>query len=445
MSSPVNLAQLPDYLRKQRWFAGKAWPIKHVSVLDHVVVPRAEGEPFVLAVVEVTYELGNPEWYALPVVHHADGNHDALEEDASVRALSELVRTGGRIPSASGQLVGEALEVDGKGLPKDPPIRRLSVEQSNTSVVLGETAILKVIRKLQPGANPEYEVGRFLSTRTKFRAMPALLGALHLESQGGLTVGVVHAFVAGATDGWKVALHLLQNKLLDDPLHIGHIRDLGRVVGELHRCLASDAEDPAFSPVDIHVDDMQSWSSSLIGELGVTLAQAQAVEPRVAGRRDALVERLKRLAHAPPGGQRIRVHGDLHLGQVLWAEDRWLVFDFEGEPGRTFQQRREKTTALKDVAGMLRSFAYAAASVGLPEAERKRLGRTVRRAFLDGYREATAGAAFLPGNPETFDALLDAFELEKALYEVRYELTNRPDWVSIPLEALLHDEEGESR
>jgi maltokinase len=443
MSSPVNLALVPDYLRQQRWFAGKAWPIREVAVLDHVVVPRPGREPFVLAVVEVTYELGAPEWYALYLTEDG-GLHPALEDDETVRALYELSRTGARMPSAVGQLVGEPIVVEGHALPEAPTVRRLEVEQSNTSVVLGEQVILKVIRKLQPGINPEYEVGRFLSTRTRFRAMPALLGALHLESQGGLTLAVLHAYVAGATDGWAHTVDVFERSKRPDPGFLRELQALGRVVGELHVALASDADDPAFAPEELRTDDLQSWSSSIIGEMGVTLSQASTVDPTLFRRRDPLVERLKRLGHVPPGGQRIRVHGDLHLGQVLRQDGRWLVFDFEGEPGRSFQQRREKTTPLKDVAGMLRSFDYAAATVGMRGSERRGLVQAARNAFLDGYRGATQGAAFLPSEEEAFAVMLDAFELEKTLYEVRYELQNRPDWVQIPLEALMH-EEGVSR
>ncbi|MCI0572474.1 MAG: phosphotransferase [Myxococcaceae bacterium] len=439
MSSPVDLALLPDHLRSQRWFGGKAWPIRDVAVLDHVVVPRAGREPFVLAVVEVTYELGAPEWYALPVLQDG-GLHDAMEDDDTARALYTLIRSGSQVKGATGVLVGEPIPVDGRVLPEPGAVRRLQVEQSNTSVVLGEQVILKVIRKLQPGTNPEFEVGRFLATRTRFRAMPAFLGALHLESQGGLTVALLHEFVPRTTDGWKYTVAAFERSRTPDAALLGEFGALGRVVGELHVALASDPQDPAFAPEPVQVDDLQRWSSSIIGEMGVTLAQASSVDPTLFRKREPLIERLKRLAHVPPGGQRMRVHGDLHLGQVLRQDTRWLIFDFEGEPARTFQQRREKTTPLKDVAGMLRSFDYAAATVGMKGTERRALVEAARGAFLGGYRDATRGAAFLPGEEETFDTLLDAFELEKTLYEVRYELQNRPDWVHIPLEALMRAE-----
>jgi trehalose synthase-fused probable maltokinase len=174
--------------------------------------------------------------------------------------------------------------------------------------------------------------------------------------------------------------------------------------------------------------------------MGVTLSQAARHSPELENRREDLIGHARQLAHVPPTGQKIRIHGDLHLGQVLRSGGDWLLFDFEGEPGRSFTQRREKYSALRDVAGMLRSFDYAEATVrleGQPEGDRL---APARQAFLDGYREATAGAAFLPQSEASFTAMLGAFELEKMLYEVRYELQNRPDWVRIPVQALMRME-----
>jgi trehalose synthase-fused probable maltokinase len=225
---------------------------------------------------------------------------------------------------------------------------------------------------------------------------------------------------------------------------LAELKSLGRVVGELHRALASDTEDPAFAPEPIQVEDLQRWSSNVIGEMGVTLAMASDLDPTLFRNRTPLVERAQRLAHVAASGQQMRIHGDLHLGQVLRQGNRWLIIDFEGEPSRSFTQRREKTSPLKDVAGMLRSLDYAAATVGLEGEARRQCVKPTHRAFLEGYRAATAGAAFLPTDAETFDVMLDVFELEKTLYEVRYELQNRPDWVRIPLEA-LKQAEGESR
>ena len=442
MTTPIDLTKLPDYLRNQRWFAGKAWPIKSVSVVDHARVELTGGRDFTLAVVEVTYELGHPDRYLLPVESKGEGVQDALDDVEVLRALFHLIREKRVIQSASGALTGEWLDTpEGlMALPSPVPVRRLQVEQSNTSVVVAEKVILKVIRKLEAGVNPEYEVGRYLATRTSFRATPTLLGALQSEGPAGATLATVHRYISNVTDGWLYTLgHFRRGPRLTDAF-LGELRGLGQRLGELHHALGSSTEDPAFSPEPIHAEDLQRWSASIVGEMGVTLNEASRQFPDLEGRREALIGHATQLAHVPPSGQKIRIHGDLHLGQVLRTEGDWLLFDFEGEPGRSFAQRREKYSALRDVAGMLRSFDYAEATVGLEGQAAGDRVAPARQAFLEGYRATTRGAAFLPRDDAAFNSMLDAFELEKMLYEVRYELQNRPDWVRIPVQALMRME-----
>ncbi|WP_426752115.1 maltokinase N-terminal cap-like domain-containing protein [Myxococcus sp. Y35] len=438
----LDLTKLPDYLKHQRWFSGKAWPIKHVTVMDHATI-ESGGCAFSLAVVEVVYELGSPERYLLPVQPSSEGVRDALESDECMRGLFDLIRAGGQVASAGGHVQGEWIAAPDNllALPSPPSVRRLMVEQSNTSVVLGEQVILKIIRKLEAGVNPEHEVGRFLATKTSFRATPVLLGALHLEGAAGATLAVAHRFVPNATDGWKYTLDRLREERAVGPRFLTQMRELGMRVGELHLAFASATEDePAFTPEPLLQEDLQRWSASIVGELGVTLAEAGRLHPDLEGRREALIDSAKRLAQVPPAGQKIRIHGDLHLGQVLRANDQWLIFDFEGEPARSFTARREKYSALRDVAGMIRSFDYAEATVTLEGGTPHERVGPMREAFVEGYRQVTRGAAFLPSDEATFDVMLRAFELEKLLYEVRYELQNRPDWVRIPVSALLRME-----
>jgi maltokinase len=442
MTAPIDLTKLPDYLRGQRWFAGKAWPIKSVTTVDNATVELPGGRSFTLAVVEVVYELGSPERYLLPVLPSEDGVKDAFEDTEVLRALFQIIREKRELPTASGKLVGEWLDTpEGLlALPSPLPVRRLQVEQSNTSVVVGEKLILKVIRKLEAGINPEYEVGRFLATKTSFRSTPTLLGALQSEGPSGATLAVVHRFIPDVTDGWRHTLdHFRQGPRLSDAF-LADLRVLGQRLGELHHALSSSSEDPAFAPEPLLAEDVQRWSASIVGEMGVTLSQAARHSPELEDKREGLIGHARQLAHVPPSGQKIRIHGDLHLGQVLRSGGDWLLFDFEGEPGRSFAQRREKYSALRDVAGMLRSFDYAEATVRFEgQAEGERLA-PAREAFLEGYRAATAGAAFLPQSEASFGAMLGAFELEKVLYEVRYELQNRPDWVRIPVQALMRME-----
>jgi len=440
--TPVDLTKLPDYLKQQRWFSGKAWPIKSVAVVDHTNMDFGPCS-FSMAIVEVLYELGHPERYLLPVKPAPDGIHDALEDVECLRGLFQLIRQQREVSSGSGQMRGEwlASAESHLSLPEPVPVRRLMVEQSNTSVVIGEKVILKIIRKLEAGVNPEHEMGRFLATRTSFRATPTLLGALSLEGPSGATLALVHRFVPNAVDGWKYTLERFRKAGAVDAPFLEEMRELGRRLGELHRALASDTTDPSFAPEPVHQEDLQRWSASILGEMGVTLADAGKNHPDLEKQRERLMEHARRLAHVAPSGQKIRIHGDLHLGQVLRAENQWLIFDFEGEPARTFTQRREKYSPLRDVAGMIRSFDYAEATVLLEGGAPGPRMVPARESFIQGYREVTRGAPFLPADDATFWVMLRAFELEKLLYEVRYEMQNRPDWVRIPVQALLRMEE----
>jgi trehalose synthase-fused probable maltokinase len=439
----VDLTKLPDYLKQQRWFSGKAWPIKSVSVVDHANLDFGACS-FSLAIVEVVYELGHPERYLLPVKPAVEGIKDALDDVECLRGLFQLIREQREVSSGSGRVHGEwlATAAGHLSLPEPVSVRRLLVEQSNTSVVIGEKVILKIIRKLEAGVNPEHEMGRFLATRTSFRATPTLLGALSVDGPSGATLALVHRFIPNAVDGWKYTLDRFRKAEALEPAFLEEMRELGRRIGELHVALASETADPNFAPEPVLQEDLQRWSASIMGELGVTLAEASKLHPDLEHHRERLLEHARRLAHVTPSGQKIRIHGDLHLGQVLRAEGQWLIFDFEGEPARSFTQRREKYSPLRDVAGMIRSFDYAEATVLLEGNSPGPRMVPSREAFLEGYRETTRGAAFLPADDATFWGMLRAFELEKLLYEVRYEMQNRPDWVRIPVQALLRMEEA---
>ncbi len=438
-----DLAKLPQYLLRQRWFAGKGAPIKQVSILDQVTIN--EPSEFVLAIVEVCYQFGNLQRYLLLV--HLDANGeigDAIEDDGFVHHLLQMIHENRSLPSAGGVIRGDRLPGGEKFLDPLPgigSIRRLKVEQSNTSIVFDDRVILKLIRKLEHGLNPELEMGQFLARHSGFAAVPRLLGALQFEGSIISSLGILHQFVRSQGDGWSYALKTIRHSESPHPDYLREVERLGETLGNLHIALASDPIDAAFAPEPIQQVDLQRWSSSIIGELGVTIAEASQAVPGIEGRRDALVARAQALARLAPSGRKIRVHGDFHLGQVLRIASGWLILDLGGEPSRTFSQRREKQSPLKDVAGMLRSFAYASAAIELEGGKAEQYVKPSRESFLRGYLAVIQASDLLPPEPD-LSVMIDVFEIEKMLYEVRYELQNRPDWIQIPARTLMQTEES---
>jgi maltokinase len=433
----ATLEELTGWLKQQRWFGGKGVPISKVEVMERIplqAVPAAEA-----SIVRVSYVLGTPETYLVLLQRTSDGQlRDALEDPGVARAVLDFTRDARQVPVGAGVVRAETIGRGGEllaSLPREPSIRSLGVEQSNTSVVIGDKVLLKVLRKLEVGLSPEVEMGRFLAVHG-YRSTPQLLAALTLEGPSASELALLYAFVPNHGDGWEYLTSVLRESPEPPPEALARLERLGHRVGELHRVLASDETDPAFAPEAIHQEDLQRWSSSIVGELGVTLALAASRFPELADRQDALTERAKSMASLTPSGQKIRQHGDLHLGQALWTGDDWMVIDFEGEPARPYTARRQKHTPLRDVAGMLRSFSYAASVAGLSQAARRRAVSMTKAAFLRGWKDAIRGTGLLPASDADVRTILDVLELEKTLYELRYELQMRPDWASIPAEAL---------
>jgi maltokinase len=295
--------------------------------------------------------------------------------------------------------------------------------------------VLKAFRRVEAGDNPELEMLRFLSHRG-FPNIAELGGWYQYEGElMDATFGVVQRFVPEARDGWELALEELGN---DSERFVTRLRDLGAVIGQMHTVLASDATDPAFAPEEPSDESLSLLTATIDEDIERVFLELPddvgALEP-IAGHGAEVRDRLQLLSHVGARGRLIRHHGDLHLGQTMLAGDGvWVVLDFEGEPARPLLERRRKRSPLRDVAGMLRSFAYAASASRLqrgipaPEGWEER----ARDAFLGGYFEAVDPVLMPPGEAST-RTLLTIFELEKAVYELRYELNNRPDWVGIPV------------
>jgi len=426
-----------DHVVRQRWYGAKSREVAHANVLDSVVLRTAEPQ-FALAIVEMRYDTGAHDIYQL-LYSLRDGaiELDGLEDASLGRELVSAMRSGMTLQGAEG-IVEFRPVVGFAGLGRElKDARDVGAEQSNTSIVFDDELILKVFRRLEAGVNPELEVLRFL-TEHGFENV-ASLGGWYAYSGGPLnaTLGVLQEFVRGGLDGWELAL----DELAGDPdRFLARLHRLGEVSGEMHRVLASDAGDSVFSPEAPSVEALGLLTATVdeeIERIFLTLPDDEdALEP-IAGRGEEVREHLRMLTYTGAAGQFIRTHGDYHLGQTMWAGDDWVILDFEGEPARSLAERRRKRSPLRDVAGMLRSFAYAANAVSLlrgvdpPDGWEDR----ARSEFLSGYFD-TVDPTLLPAGQVAIDRLLAVFELEKAVYELRYELDNRPDWVSIPVNGI---------
>jgi trehalose synthase-fused probable maltokinase len=316
--------------------------------------------------------------------------------------------------------------------------RPIESEQSNSSIVFDEELILKVFRRLEPGINPELELLRFL-TEHGFENI-AQLGGWYSYSgdQMDSTLGVLQEFVRGGEDGWELALRELKEA---PERFLGRLRRLGEVTGRMHTVLGSDAGDPNFSPEEPSNEALGLLTATVdeqIERIFLELPEDNEALAPIRGRAEEVREQLRLFTHLGPVGRVVRHHGDFHLGQTLWAEGDWVILDFEGEPARSLAERRRKRSPLRDVAGMLRSFAYAASAAELQLVVKAPPGweQRARDEFLTGYRE-TVDPALLPPSESAMNRLLAVFELEKAVYELRYELDNRPQWVGIPVAGIV--------
>ena len=416
---------LVEYVHQQRWFGGKSLEVTGAEIVDEGVL-RAEPR-LADALVELRYGDGNHDLYQLL---HGDEDYDLIADPSTGTELVALVRRGATVPTTDGQIAFEQFAE----LPATPAktSRVLGIEQSNSALVVDDTFFLKVYRRLEAGENPDLELTRFLVTHG-YEHVPRLYGWWSYSGPLlGATLGIVQQYMPGAIDGWSLALE----ELVGQPDEfVARVRRLGEVIGELHTTLASDADDPSFSPEETSPESVALLTATVdedIEQVFLHLPDGEAVAP-IAGRGDAVRDLLRGLASVGSVGRRIRHHGDLHLGQVLWANGDWLVIDFEGEPARSLPERRAKRSPLRDVAGMLRSFTYAASVAGVPQTDVEERSRTE---FLDAYLSTVQSSGLLPAREAT-ERLLRIFELEKAVYELRYELSHRPDWVPVPVAGIL--------
>ncbi|MDQ3604702.1 MAG: maltose alpha-D-glucosyltransferase, partial [Gemmatimonadota bacterium] len=442
---------------------------------------------------------GAPEAETEPVVVYVGATgevclYEALLDRHSSLALLDAIEKEKELDSSTGVFRAHRTEALAGASGQRTPVRRVAGEQSNTSIIFGDQLILKVFRKLEAGINPDLEITRFLTEHTDFQALPALAGWIEYEGEGETRASVagLFRFVPNKGDAWAYTQRALNrfftaaSRSAADPTttsgrealrrmagdYLASARSLGTVTGRMHAALASAGEEHGdFAPEPITREDVQRWGESfqrsatgVLEEVGRRLdAIPGSFPPQILNELAAVVrdapnirQRLGELEALQEAGLRkTRFHGDYHLGQVLRTADaapggegEWVVLDFEGEPARSLSERRAKYSPLRDVAGMLRSFNYAV-RMALREQDARdpsvRSGleawaaaweREIRGRFLDAYREAAAGAGIIPEERAALDRVLAVFELGKAVYELGYELNNRPDWIWVPVQSI---------
>ena len=478
---------LPPWLTLQRWFADREggactaellrWAELASSrgawLLAQVSVRRADGGggayfvPMAMAWGEDGEEAAAPGGFTLARLRRGPRLgllQDAFGDDSFVLALVEAMRSQAAVDNCGNRVTFHASRALATvALAEAPEIRRVTGEQTNSSAVVGERVVVKLYRRPGDGANPEVEIGRFLAEVSPFANTPPLLGWIEAASSDGPrgVLGVMHAYVANQGTAWDFILARLEHFLDEASLppadaapavddgSLAFAATIGRRTAQMHKALAVATGDPDFDPVAVGPGDLGRWRGRAREQARLALAAVASCELAEAGslraRADALYDAVESAVPAEPFGIACRIHGDYHLGQLLVADGDVHVVDFEGEPARAADSRRAKDSPLRDVAGMLRSFDYAAWTAlvrmpsGRPEAQalladwRER----VSAAFLAAYMEEAGAGAGLPVLNGESATLLDLFVIEKACYEVRYEAAHRPNWLAVPLAGVL--------
>jgi maltokinase len=418
-------APTAEWLRRQRWYGAKGAVPSIAGVADTPV-----GDDLVISVVD----LGDARYQL--VRRSGDRQPDSLGEPLTGAALGRAMADGRTGDGPCGAIRFER-PADAPPWP-DGPVRPLGAEQSNTSVVVGDEVVVKVFRRIEDGENPELEMLRFLGRQGNDH-VPGIAGWATLTARDGTvaTLAVAQDLVRDGRDGWELVLERLGEEDRGSSV-VPLLHQLGATLAGLHASLGADRTDPAFAPAtggralaaDI-ADRIASDAAEVLPRVATLLGEsAPVVAPEV------VATTARNLADRLDAGPVLRHHGDLHLGQTLHTPHGWVILDFEGEPARPLEDRRAKQSPLRDLAGLLRSLSYASATRARADrAWTPGWEQAARASVLDGYlSRADPDLLPTPGVPTT--RLLALLELEKVLYELAYELGNRPDWVHLPLEGL---------
>ncbi|MBN8920442.1 MAG: maltose alpha-D-glucosyltransferase [Rhizobiales bacterium] len=486
---------LPAYLPLRRWFAEKD-SARFDATVEAIIPLEERTRGIVWTLVQVNSDNGESR-YALPLMVRWSkvlpqgwqgtvlaslrrGPREGLIVDAPaepefVHSMMARLHRGAVTEGGGGTLRFLPSRTFAEGeAPACGKIVPINGEQSNTTVIVDDAYVVKVFRRVQEGINPDIEVTRFLTEEAGFENTPMFVGSVEFEREGKATaLAIAQAYVGNQGDGWTVTSSYL-NRFLDDTrllspeqpvdpqVHAAfllRVRQIGRRVGEMHAALASGPQGSAFTAEPITPANLRQWTNALANDVGKTLTVLrqtterlpESVQPLVAelwSRREDVAERVRGLLPAELHGDAIRFHGDLHLGQLLIVKDDVYIIDFEGEPQRSLEERRMKMPAARDVAGMIRSFDYAGTAAltriipSSPE-EQSRLARAIDdwrtqcvETLVSTHREFAAAERIWPRETETRERLLDFFVLQKAIYEIRYELANRPGWLQVPVGGL---------
>jgi maltose alpha-D-glucosyltransferase/alpha-amylase len=455
---------LPNYVKNKRWFAAKDKHIERMELAYGRILSLSTGD-VLFAEIKVTLDDGE-EVYQLPICLHLEGETnfrlldqhklvdidwserkaslvDAFELDRYPLGLLDAIQKNSSINYEGGQIISRSLpnlqNVDFESVPE---IRRLSGEQSNSSLVIGERIIVKLVRRVSAGINPEVEMVGHL-TEQGYKSTPPLLGDLkRIDSDGReYSLVVFQEFIGNQGDAWKFTLAFIHDYPKELSAYIPFARIFGQRLAELHKILALPSDLEAFSPRFADEFDVAQYAESArqqvlaafsaiecLNDLADTDAQARLL---ILQNRDMVLKQIPALAAAALGTLMTRIHGDFHLGQILISDQDAFIIDFEGEPSKPVAVRRSKASPLRDVAGLLRSLDYAMAGSNEPETH---FVKDMSAAVLESYRSVEKSAQFRWMRDDEQDSrLLDLFLLEKSAYEICYEAANRPSWLSIPL------------
>ena len=500
---------LPNHIQTCRWFGSKARTFRHLRVIEQTAISSAT-DAGCLWFVEVSYLDGPTEIYSLPVKIACDEAARAVSRNASHAIIARFAGAKETIlydaiwdenfrSQLFGAIVqnqtmnggtGDLIGIASKSLGTDSLVSSgksqvLLGEQSNSSMLFDNKFFLKLYRKLEDGVNPDVEITRFLTEQANFPNVPAFIGAIEYRRKKSepTVVCLLQSAAPNESDGWALTLDAvgryyervlgrkadLQHQstppgpLLDELIggvYPEKAKLLGKRTAELHLALASNSDDRAFAPEPFNAMAQRSVYQSMRTSLrrAFTLLEKKLPNLTHAFREEArevlaaeneILDREKRLLDRRSNAAKIRIHGDFHLGQVLYTGKDFVILDFEGEPARALSERKLKRCALRDVAGMMRSFQYAAYSALWQPAMRKEdvpflerwadfWYRQVSSVFLQSYLTTAAGAIFVPKNADELQIMLEVYLLDKAVYEIGYELNHRPDWVVIPIRGIKH-------